>query len=70
MNHIKEMADLEQRIEDAWTLVQEALAEDRRERSKFDVDSFAAFFPEHDPSTVREAWRDYDQLRNARIGFK
>jgi hypothetical protein len=49
---------IEQRETDmtALELLAEATEEDRREGSRFDAWGFAAFFPEEDPETVREAW--------------
>ena len=43
----------------AHKLLAEALDEDRREGGYFDVWGFQAFFPEHDPRTIADAWALY-----------
>jgi hypothetical protein len=51
----------------AIKLVQEALAEDARERSHFDATGFHQFFPEENEDTVRQAWLIYDQIVNGSV---
>lgn len=43
-------------------IVREALAEDKREGSHFDADSFDSFNPEEFPWRVQEAWSIYEQI--------
>jgi hypothetical protein len=45
-------------------ILQEALAEDAREGSRFDREGFANYFMEdwrHDPDAVEQAWLLYDE---------
>lgn len=51
----------------AIEIVQEALAEDAREKSHFDATGFDNFCPEEQPETVREAWSIYDQIVFGRV---
>jgi hypothetical protein len=43
----------------ARQLFREALAEDKREGSRFDPIGFCQFFPEEHPETIRNAWELY-----------
>lgn len=43
-------------------LVEEAMAEDRRNHGRFDEIGFFQFFPEEAPDNVRAAWLKYDEL--------
>jgi hypothetical protein len=47
-------------------MVDEALAEDKREGSRFDREGWSNFFLvdwEKDPDAVEEAWLIYDEMR-------
>ena len=50
---------------EAIRLLDEALAEDYRGNSRFDVTGFSNFFPEEIPEVVGMAWTMYQDWHNA-----
>jgi hypothetical protein len=45
-------------------MIVEALSEDARQGSRFEADGFANFFPETNDEDIREAWLEYENIRD------